>query len=163
MKKAGLLVMAGILFMIGAGGVAAQKGQDTSADIQRAVFQVNNLTCGACFSNINAGLNPLDGFAGMGANLLRKMVAVDFKAPLTPEKIGETITGLGYPAALDSVESLDEKQTFAYMQSKRTGYGKKGACCGTAASEAQIRSGCTGSACGSGSCRSGAAPSGSNL
>ncbi len=67
----------------------------------------------------------------MGANMLRKLVAVDFKAPLTPEKIGAAITGLGYPATLDSVESLNENQTFAYMQSQRkgSGYGS-GGCCG---------------------------------
>ena len=128
MKK--MLFLAGVFLLLATAVVTAQNSGGTSgssSDVtHRAVFQVENMTCGACYSKINSVLGPLEGFSGMGANLFRKMVAVDFKDPLTTEEIQAAITGLGYPATLDSVESLeDEKQTFAYMQSLRRspGYG----------------------------------------
>ncbi len=47
------------------------------------------------------------------------------------EEIGAAITGLGYPATLDSVDPLSEKETFAYMESQRKGSGSGGGgCCG---------------------------------
>jgi copper chaperone CopZ len=133
MKK--MFFLAGIFLFLAAAVVTAQstgEASNASSDVtQRAVFQVENLTCGACFSKINSALGPLEGFSGMGANMLRNLVAVDFMAPLTPEEIGAAITGLGYPATLDSVEPLSEKQTFAYMKSQRKGAGYgSGGCCG---------------------------------
>ncbi len=135
MKK--MLFLSGLFLLLAAAVVTAQNTGETTdstppSDVtQRAVFQVENLTCGACFSKINSALTPLEGFSGMGANLLRKLVAVDFNAPLTPESIGAAIAGLGYPATLDSVDSLSEKETFAYTQSKRKGSGSGGGgCCG---------------------------------
>ncbi len=137
MKKMSVLFLSGFLLFLAAAVVTAQNtGETTDSNTppdvtQRAVFQVENLTCGACFSKINSALGPLKGFSGMGANLLRKLVAVDFKAPLTPEEIGAAITGLGYPATLDSVDPLSEKETFAYTQSQRKGAGSGGGgCCG---------------------------------
>ena len=137
MKMKKTLFLAGLFLLLVAAVVTAQSSNETSESApastvtQRAVFQVENLTCGACFSKINSALGPLEGFSGMGANLFRKRVAVDFKTPLTPEEIGTAITDIGYPATLDSVESLTENQTFAYMQSKRNGSGfGRGGCCG---------------------------------
>ena len=144
MKKWTTIILAGGIFLLAAAlGVAQETASTTeSSTTQRAVFKVENLTCGACFSKINETLSPIDGFSGMGANLFRGLVAVDFVAPLTPEAIGETISGIGYPATLDGVEPLTEKETFAYMQSKRRGFGSGGGCCGGS------RGGCVGPASG---------------
>ncbi|MDD9304012.1 MAG: heavy-metal-associated domain-containing protein [Desulfobacter sp.] len=131
MKKMYLLILSGALMLLAAAVVAAQ-----NPPTQRAVFKVENLTCGACFSKINQALGPLDGFSGMGANLLRNRVAVDFAAPLTPEKIGSAITRLGYPAALDTVDMIGEKETFAHMQSRRKATGYDNGCCGGGAAPA---------------------------
>ncbi len=150
MKKMSVLFLSGFFLFFAAAVVTAQStGEATDANTpsdvtQRAVFQVENLTCGACFSKINSALVPLDGFSGMGANLLRNLVAVDFKAPLTPEKIGAAITVLGYPATLDSVDPLSEKETFAYMRSQRKGAGfGSGGCCGGGSAPA-VSSSCPG-------------------
>ncbi|HCY87972.1 MAG TPA: hypothetical protein DHV36_22740 [Desulfobacteraceae bacterium] len=134
MKKWTTIILAGGMFLLAAAlGVAQETSSvKTSAVTQRAVFKVENLTCGACFSKINSALSPMDGFSGMGANLFRGMVAVDFVAPLTPETIKDAISAIGYPATLDGVEPLTEKETFAYMQSKRRGFGGGGGCCGGA-------------------------------
>ena len=131
MKTKLILLMAGMLIFAGAGLGTAENPPRESNTTQRGIFKVENLTCGACFSRINQELNGMDGFAGMGANLLRKLVAVDFNAPLTAEKIGTAISSLGYPATLESTEYPGEKETFAYMQSQRRGYGG-GGCCGGA-------------------------------
>ncbi len=151
MKKMSVLFLSGFFLFLAAAVVTAQNTGEASeattpSDVtQRAVFQVENLTCGACFSKINSALGPLEGFSGMGANLLRNLVAVDFKAPLTPEDIGAAITDLGYPATLDSVDSLSEKETFAYIQSQRKGAGYGGGgCCGGGSAPASAPASCSG-------------------
>jgi len=129
MGKCRTLTLAGMIFILAYANVIAGNTQDDPG-VRRAVFQVENLTCGACFSKINQALGPIEGFSGMGSNLFRKMVAIDFKAPLTPGIIRETITSLGYPATLaGAVEPLEEKETFAYMQARKSGF-SGGGCCG---------------------------------
>ena len=91
----GLTVIAAVLILTTSRVMAEKPKNET---IKRAVLRVENLTCGGCFYTINEGLAPLDGYSGMGSNLWRKLVAVDFVEPLTPEKIARTITDSGYPA-----------------------------------------------------------------
>lgn len=150
MKKL-YMILAGTVFLgLAAALVMAQNPAVAPANgpVKRAVFQVENLTCGACLSKINSALGPVEGFSGMGANLLRGMVAVDFVIPLTPEAIGKTITDLGYPATLDGVEELTEKETFAYMRTLKKGGGFGGGCCGSR--QAATPSQCPGGGCGLG-------------
>ncbi len=146
MKKLQSFILAGALLFLAAAVVTAQapptKAESADKTTQRAVFKVDNMTCGACLSKINAELGPLEGFSGMGANLLRNMVAVDFVGPMTPEQIGSAITNLGYPATLDTVDTIGEKETFAYMQSLRKGGGYGGGCCGGGSGSAQAGAGC---------------------
>lgn len=146
MKKLHSFILAGALLFLAAAVVTAQnsppKAEPADKTTQRAVFKVENMTCGACLSKINGELGPMKGFSGMGANLLRNMVAVDFVAPMTPEKIGSAITNLGYPATLDEVEAIGEKETFAYMQSQRKGGAYGGGCCGGGSGSGQAGAGC---------------------
>ena len=105
-------------------------------NLNRAVFKVDGLSCGGCFSTINAGLVELEGFSGMGTNLFRKIIAVDFEDPLTPEDISAKLADVGYPGELESVEAISGEQSFAYLESKRTRSGNVGGCgvgtCGVA-------------------------------
>ncbi len=131
MKKIGLLfgslIVAGAAFIWASGGVTAEnKGENP---LQRAVFKIENITCGSCFSKINASLTPLEGVSGMGANLFRKRVAVDFNASLSPDEIGQAITQAGYPATLESVEPILEKASFAFLNSRQRGQRLGGGCC----------------------------------
>jgi len=119
--------MAGAVLFWTIGIVTAGDTKDGAT--QRAVFKVENLTCGACFSNIRAGLTPLEGFSGMGANLFRKLVAVDFAGPLSADEIGKAITAKGYPATLESVDPIMEKESFAYLNTRQKGPGSGGGCC----------------------------------
>lgn len=137
MKKCILNVLAGLAVLWAVGTVSAT--DSGNREIQRAVFKVENLTCGGCFYTINNGLKPLEGFSGMGANLFRNLVAVDFVAPLTPDAIREAISGLGYPAVVQSVEPVTEQEAFAGRSS--------GGCCGGGyGAGAQVQGACPGKA-----------------
>ena len=154
MKKISLLiaslVVAGAVFIWASGIVTAEnKGEGTT---QRAIFKVENITCGACFSNINAGLVPLEGFSGMGANQFRKRVAVDFTGSLSAEEIRQAITKAGYPATLESVDPILEKESFAFLNARQKGQGQGfggGCCSGGGLSKLQAQSGASqgGSCC----------------
>ncbi len=130
-KKISLLIVTGTILFWAMGTVMAEDTKDGS--VQRAVFKVEDLSCGACFSNINAGLSPLKGFSGMGVNLFRKRVAVDFVGPLSADEIGAAITKKGYPATLASVDPIMKKESFAYLNSRQRGAGSGipggGSCC----------------------------------
>ena len=130
MKKINYIILGfvGLALVLTAGLVIAEKPQ--VQELSRAVLKIDSLTCGACFSTINAGLTPLEGYSGMGANLFRKLIAIDFLAPLTAEKISQTVFDLGYPGKLETVEAISEKESFAYIESKRTGFISRGGSCG---------------------------------
>ncbi|MCF8091776.1 MAG: heavy-metal-associated domain-containing protein [Desulfotignum sp.] len=105
---------------------AASAQDPGSKTLQRAVFKVGNISCSGCFSAISDRLSKLDGFSGMGVNLLTKKVAVDFTPPLTPEAVQGTIQALGYPVSLESVDPVKEKESFAYLQTRP---GQSAGCC----------------------------------
>ncbi|MCP3875901.1 MAG: heavy-metal-associated domain-containing protein [Desulfobacteraceae bacterium] len=117
-----------LIFFI-SGQVFAEKQE--SQNLNRAVLKIDSLSCGGCFSTISAGLAPLEGYSGMGANLFRKLIAVDFAEPLTAEQISEKLAEVGYPGKLETVDTITKKESFAYLESKRTGFssGRGGGCC----------------------------------
>ena len=119
----------GLVMILMAGLVMAEKPDDQS--LNRAVLKIDSLSCGGCFSTINTELSPLEGYSGMGTNLFRKLIAIDFTAPLTPEKISQTLSDVGYPGNLEIVETISRKESFAYRESKRSGFssGGGGSCC----------------------------------
>ncbi|MCF6249602.1 MAG: hypothetical protein L3J69_19930 [Desulfobacula sp.] len=125
-----LMIGLAILLMSGPGAGVGLAGQPAETNLNRAVIKINTLNRGGCFSTINSKLVDLEGYSGMGANLFRKLIAVDFQAPLTAEKISQLLIEMGYSGKFESVENISEKESFAYMQSKRsvTHYGSG---CGT--------------------------------
>ncbi|MBW2655016.1 MAG: heavy-metal-associated domain-containing protein [Deltaproteobacteria bacterium] len=101
-------------------------------NLSRAVLKIDSLSCGGCFSSINAGLTPLEGYSGMGANLFRKLIAVDFATPLTAEKITQTLLDIGYPGKLETVDTISQEESFTYIEFKKTGLSSGGGgCCST--------------------------------
>ncbi len=116
------------VLLLTAGWAIAEK--PLTKNLNRVVLKINSLSCGGCFSTINEGLTPLEGYSGMGANLFRKLIAIDFEAPLTVEKISQTLSEVGYPGKLETVDAISEKESFAYLESKRTGFTSNGGSCG---------------------------------
>ena len=119
----------GLFLILGAVQVTAEKTDPGS--IQRVVIKIDSLSCGGCFNAISAGLSPLTGYSGMGTNFLRKLIAVDFTGPLTVEEISQKLAEAGYPGTVETIESIPEKESFAYLESKRTGFKSGGGSCCT--------------------------------
>ena len=113
-----LVVVSGI-FVVSGFVLAENKNAGV---LKRVILNVENLSCGGCFSTINQSLTPIEGFSGFGANLFRKLIAVDFIPPLTAEAIAKTITDQGYPATIDSIDDITEKESFAVVNAKRNLY-----------------------------------------
>lgn len=146
-------IAVGIFFVFTSTMVMAEKNE--SKKLKRAVISIDNLTCGACFSTISSGLDPLDGYSGMGANLFRKLIAVDFSTPLTQEQITQKLTEVGYPGTVQYVENISEKESFVYLESKRSGFSSgagggcargasSGSCCPTPPASAPVSAPATG-------------------
>ncbi|WP_457552511.1 heavy-metal-associated domain-containing protein [Desulfobacula sp.] len=129
MKKINYMILGfiGLVMVLMSGLGLAQK--TPTQDLSRAVLKIDGLSCGGCFSTINAGLNSLEGYSGMGANLFRKLIAVDFALPLTAEKISQTLSELGYPGKLETIDVISKKESFAYIESRKTGPGSGGGSC----------------------------------
>lgn len=117
----------GLVLILMTGLVMAEKS-DTQK-LSRAVLKIDSLSCGGCFSTISAGLKPLEGYSGMGANLFRKLIAIDFAAPLTAQKISQTLSDMGYPGELETVDAISQKESFTYLESRRTGFTSGGGGC----------------------------------
>jgi copper chaperone CopZ len=128
-KKANYIILGFVVLVmfLMAGWVLAEK--PLNKDLSRAVLKIDSLSCGGCFSTISAGLTPLEGYSGMGANLFRKLIAIDFTAPLTAEKISQTLVELGYPGKLETIDAISKKESFVYLESKRTGVASGGGSC----------------------------------
>ncbi len=122
-----MLGVLGLFFIWTANPATAEK-HDTGT-LQRAVIKIDTLSCGACFETISAGLSPLKGYSGMGTNLFRKLIAVDFTEPLTAEEISKKLSEVGYPGTVETIEPVTEKESFAYLESKRTGLKTGGGSC----------------------------------
>jgi copper chaperone CopZ len=123
-----ILGAVGVFILFAADRVMAERTE--AGDIQRAVIKIDTLSCGGCFNTISQGLSRLKGYSGMGMNLFRKRIAVDFIEPLTAEEINRTLSQIGYPGTVERVDSVLEKESFAYSDRKRAGAGPgRGGCC----------------------------------
>ena len=129
-----LLILAITAFFL-AGGPASALDPDPKT-IHRAVFKMENLSCSGYFFAVSDRLSKLEGFSGMGVNLLTKKVAVDFTLPLTPETVQKSIQTLGYPVSLVSVDPVKKKESFAYLHT-RSGQGP--GCCNGRECDAESR------------------------
>ena len=136
LKKLHVLIVLCFVFNLFAvsGFVLAENRE--AQELKRGIFKVDNLSCGRCFTTINQSLALKEGFSGFGANLFRKLVAVDFLPPLTAEAITKIITDQGYPATVESVQDITKKESFAIVHAKRNSYsgcsgGSQSSCSGS--------------------------------
>ena len=123
-----ILVAVGVFILFAADRVTAERTE--AGGIRRAIIKIDALSCGGCFNTISQALSPLKGYSGMGMNLFRKRIAVDFTEPMTEEEITRTLSQVGYPGTIETVESVPENEAFAYPDQKRAGAGPgQGSCC----------------------------------
>lgn len=124
-----ILGAVGLFLIFSAGQATAEKAGP--GGLKRAVIKIDTLSCGGCFNTISEGLSPLKGYSGMGMNLFRKRIAVDFAEPLTVEEISGKLSQVGYPGSVESVEPVSEEESFAFLDLKKAGAGtvREGGCC----------------------------------
>jgi copper ion binding protein len=67
--------------------------------MEKKTFSVPNISCGHCVMSIKNELNELDGVKSVEGNPEAKSIDVEWDAPLTEDKIIETLKEINYPAA----------------------------------------------------------------
>ena len=66
--------------------------------MDQKTFSIPNITCGHCVMAVKNELSDLDGVHSVEGNPEAKSVAVEWKAPVTEDKIRATLQEINYPA-----------------------------------------------------------------
>jgi copper chaperone CopZ len=83
----------------------------SSAEASLAVFNVGNLTCGSCVSNVQRALNGLDGVGAVEVSVTAGRSQVEYdRQRIDAETIARTITSAGYPATVSETLSVADYQ-----------------------------------------------------
>jgi len=67
--------------------------------MEKKTFSIPNISCGHCVMTIKNELNELDGVKSVDGNPEAKSIDVEWDAPITEDKIIETLKEINYPAA----------------------------------------------------------------
>lgn len=88
-----------------------QKVKDLGYDVvtEKAEFVITGMTCAACSSRIEKGLNKLEGVLKANVNLALEKATVEYNpSVLTPKDIIAKVENLGYGAAMKEEENQKE-------------------------------------------------------
>ncbi|MEK3889047.1 heavy metal translocating P-type ATPase [Bacillus sp. FSL K6-3431] len=69
-------------------------------------FQITGMTCAACSTRIEKGLNKMEGVEQANVNLALEKATIQYDATLNPEAIQEKIRDLGYDVITEKTELL---------------------------------------------------------
>ena len=67
--------------------------------MEKKTFSVPNISCGHCVMSIKNELSELEGVKSVEGNPEAKSIDVQWDAPITEDKIKETLKEINYPAA----------------------------------------------------------------
>ncbi len=67
--------------------------------MEKKTFSIPNITCGHCVMAIKNELNELVGIKMVEGNPEAKSIDVGWEAPVTEDKIKQTLKEINYPAA----------------------------------------------------------------
>jgi copper ion binding protein len=67
--------------------------------MEKKTFSIPNISCGHCVMAIKNELSELDGIKMVEGNPEAKSIDVEWDAPITEDKIKETLKEINYPAA----------------------------------------------------------------
>ena len=67
--------------------------------MEKQTFNIPNISCGHCTSAIESELKELEGIVGVQSDIAQKTVTVEWQAPITRDKIIDTLKEINYPAA----------------------------------------------------------------
>ena len=66
---------------------------------KKKTFSIPNISCGHCVMSIKNELSELEGVKSVEGNPETKSIDVEWDAPITEEKLIETLKEINYPAA----------------------------------------------------------------
>ncbi|WHY84612.1 heavy metal translocating P-type ATPase [Neobacillus novalis] len=101
-----------------------KKIRDLGYDVvmEKAEFDITGMTCAACATRIEKGLNKLDGVVKANVNLALEKATVEFNGSmLTNNDVIKKVESLGYKAQIkeDSKETSDHRQKEIAKQTKK--------------------------------------------
>ena len=67
--------------------------------MEKKTFSIPNISCGHCVMSIKNELNELEGVKSVEGNPETKSIDVEWDAPITEDKILDTLKEINYPAA----------------------------------------------------------------
>jgi len=67
--------------------------------MEKKTFSIPNISCGHCVMSIKNELSELDGVKSVEGNPEAKSIDVEWDAPITEDKIIDTLKEINYPAA----------------------------------------------------------------
>ena len=67
--------------------------------MEKKTFSIPNISCGHCVMSIKNELGELEGVKSVDGNPETKSIDVEWDAPITEDKIIETLKEINYPAA----------------------------------------------------------------
>ena len=67
--------------------------------MEKKTFTVPNISCGHCVMSIKNELSELEGVKSVDGNPETKSIDVEWDAPITEDKLIETLKEINYPAA----------------------------------------------------------------
>jgi copper ion binding protein len=68
-------------------------------DMEKKTFSIPNISCGHCVMAIKNELGELEGVRSVEGNPEAKSIDVEWDAPITEDKIIDTLKEINYPAA----------------------------------------------------------------
>ena len=67
--------------------------------MEKKTFSIPNISCGHCVMSIKNELGELEGVKSVEGNPESKSIEVEWDAPITKDKIKDTLKEINYPAA----------------------------------------------------------------
>ena len=67
--------------------------------MEKHTFSIPNISCGHCVKTIENELKELQGIKTLKGDPQHKTITVEWEAPVTLEKIRDTLKEINYPAA----------------------------------------------------------------
>jgi len=67
--------------------------------MEKTTFSIPNISCGHCVMSIKNELSELEGVTSVEGNPEAKSIDVEWNAPITEDKLKETLKEINYPAA----------------------------------------------------------------
>jgi len=67
--------------------------------MEKKTFSIPKISCGHCVMSIKNELSELQGVTSVEGNPESKSIDVEWDAPITEDKIKETLKEINYPAA----------------------------------------------------------------